>query len=80
MKNLFFIISLISSVYSFGQFPPEFPKKLWNKVYCGNITVYAKKYMSSEIDFSMNTNFDYKIYISESQGGKTAQTDHPIPD
>jgi hypothetical protein len=68
MKNLFFIISLLSSVHSFGQFPPEFPKKLLNKVYCGNITVYAKKYMSSEIDFSMNTNFDYKIYISESEG------------
>lgn len=68
MKNIFFIISILSSVYSFGQFPPEFPKKLLNKVYCGNITVYAKKYMSSEIDFSMNTNFDYKVYISEAEG------------
>jgi hypothetical protein len=68
MKKIFFLLSMITSVYSFGQFPPEFPKKLLNKVYCGNITVYAKKYMSSEIDFSMNTNFDYKIYISESQG------------
>jgi len=68
MKKIIFILSLLSSVYSFGQFPPEFPSNLKNKVFCGNISVYGQKYMSSDIDFGSNTNFDYKIYISESEG------------
>jgi hypothetical protein len=68
MKKLFFLISLFISIYSFGQFPPEFPSNLKNKVFCGKISVYGQKYMSSDIDFGTNTNFDYKIYISESEG------------
>jgi hypothetical protein len=68
MKKLIFLFSLLSSFSSFGQFPPEFPKKLLNKVYCGNTSVYGQKYMSTDIDLSTNTNFDYKIYISETDG------------
>ncbi len=68
MKKLIFIFSLVSSFSSFGQYPPEFPKSLMNKVFCGNISVYGQKYMSTDIDLSTNTNFDYKIYISETDG------------
>jgi hypothetical protein len=42
MKKIFFIFSLIFSVYSFGQLPPEFPKKLINKVFCGTASTINK--------------------------------------
>lgn len=42
MKKIFFIFSLLISVYSFGQLPPEFPKKLINKVFCGTASTINK--------------------------------------
>jgi hypothetical protein len=42
MKKIFFIFSIIISVYSFGQLPPEFPKKLINKVFCGTASTINK--------------------------------------
>jgi hypothetical protein len=60
MKNLFFIVSLLSSVYSFGQLPPEIPKKLINKVFCGTAST-SGKFMGS----TFFLDFPYRLTISQ---------------
>jgi hypothetical protein len=62
MKNLFFIITLLSSVYSFGQFPPEFPKQLINKVFCGTASTSTP---SGSIHGKHFLDFPYRLTIYE---------------
>ena len=62
MKNLLFIVSLLSSVFSFGQFPPEFPKKLINKVFCGTASTSTP---SGSIHGKHFLDFPYRLTIYE---------------
>jgi hypothetical protein len=62
MKKLFFIISLLSSVYSFGQFPPELPKKLINKVFCGTASTSTP---SGSMHGKHFLDFPYRLTIYE---------------
>ena len=67
MKNLFFIISILSSVSSFGQLPPEFPKEIINKVFCYEVRTCGILY-GGKVDCSYMNIFKAKIYISEDEG------------
>ena len=61
MKKIFFIFSFIISVYSFGQLPREIPKKLINKVFCGEASTTGKSYSG----YTNFLDFPYRITISE---------------
>lgn len=71
MKKL--LVSLISIVVcnilnAQVNFPEVFPKEIINKVICRHTEVYAKNYFSGKTDYTMSTDFDYKIFISELDG------------
>jgi hypothetical protein len=68
MKKL--LVSLISIVVcnilnAQVNFPEVFPKEIINKVICRHTEVYAKNYFSGKTDYTMSTDFDYKVFISE---------------
>ncbi len=69
-KRLLFIFFIVVNLNHYAQvnFPEVFPKELINKVVCGHVEVYAKNYFSGKTDYTMSTDFDYKIFISEVEG------------
>jgi len=62
MKNLFFIISILSSIYSFGQLPADFPDKWRNKVICGEAETKTK---SGSIYGTSFLNFPFRLTVSD---------------
>jgi hypothetical protein len=62
MKNLFFIITLLSSVYSFGQLPVDFPDKWRNKVICGEAETKTK---SGSMYGTSFLNFPFRLTVSD---------------
>ena len=74
MKKIYFIITLLSSVYSFGQFPPEFPKKIINKVFCGTAstsTPSGSMYGKHFLDFPYRlTIYEDSLFVEYNPGAR----------
>ena len=62
MKKIYFIISLLSSVYSFGQLPVDFPDKWRNKVICGEAETKTK---SGSMYGTSFLNFPFRLTVSD---------------
>jgi hypothetical protein len=67
MKKILFVFSLLSSIYSFGQLPPEFPKEVINKVFCCEVRTCGILW-GGKVDCSYMNIFSAKIYFSEDEG------------
>ncbi|NBU47959.1 MAG: hypothetical protein EBS34_11080, partial [Flavobacteriales bacterium] len=61
MKNLFFIFTFLSSIFSLGQLPVDFPVKWRNKVICGTASTTGKMNGGS----TAFLDFPFKLTISD---------------